>query len=445
MSALTTARVLAIALALACLAVLTSVAAHRAGLCQDPAWLFGCTDSAYDDPWSAARLRYRTIGMGALILGTLAWLTIGLTLPRTTHRSGDVPSGSFASGGAYATTIALGPVTAVATLVASRGALVGVLAAAAWCAVVAAVLIWWSLHLVTGRQRQAWFAAVLVVAIVLVTGALGTALLWPVLLLMGPVVSIFLGNLAGTGTVYLFLSKARGAAIGSGEHVETAGVRPRRWNWCAVSAAGLLVIGVAAVRAAGPVPAPSTDVMDSSDPVPEAGPEGTPAPQPLPMDESPEQPAPPAVGLPPCGPGTVTIALTGWDFASGDSAVTLLAHNVGQSACALRGNPALRITQGGQDLDIRHRSLESYRLPSSPSAHGVELRPGERAEAAVFWRGYRNAADPTTPQSVEVVVSDGADPIPASIETDDGRGVGPAPFDVIEAAEILTSSWTPVE
>ena len=166
-------------------------------------------------------------------------------------------------------------------MVASRGALVGVLAAAAWCAVVAAVLIWWSLHLVTSRQRRAWFAAVLVVVIVLVTGALGTALLWPVLLLMGPVVSIFLGNLAGTATVYLFLSRARGAAIGSGEHVKNAGVLPRRWYWCAVSAAGLLVIGVAAVRAAGPVPAPSTDVVDSSDPVPEAGPEGTPAPQPL--------------------------------------------------------------------------------------------------------------------------------------------------------------------
>ena len=51
--------------------------------------------------------------------------------------------------------------------------------------------------------------------------------------------------------------------------------------------------------------------------------------------------------------------------------------------------------------------------------------PGERAESAVFWRGYREAADPTTQQRVEVGLSDGADPIPAHIETDEGRGIGP--------------------
>ena len=445
MSPLITARVLAIASVLACLAVLTTVAVHSAGLCQEPAWLFGCNDTSFEGLWRTARIRYRAIGCGALVLGALAWLAIGATLPRKAHRAGNVSGGFFGSGGAYATATVLGPITALAA--ASRQTFTGALAAAAWCAVVAAVLIWWSLSLSTGRRRHAWFAAALVVATVLITGALGTALLWPSLFFVGAMVAIFAGNIAGAMTVYLFLSRSHAAAISRDEQVETAAGAPHRARWCAVLAAGLLAIGVAAAYAAKPVPAPPADAVARTGPAPEAIPENTPKPQPLPAPGSQEQPVPslPTAGLPPCGPATITVALTGWEFASGDSAATLVAHNVGQSACALRGHPSLHITQGGQDLNIRHRSLEAYRLPVTPPAHGLGLMPEERAEATVFWRGYRDAADPTTPQRVEVILFDGADPIPARIETDEGSSIGPAPFDVVAAAEIETGPWTPAQ
>lgn len=449
MSPLITARVLAIASVLACLAVLTTVAVHSSGLCQEPAWLFGCNDTSFEGLWRTARTRYRAIGCGALVLGALAWLAIGATLPRKAHRAGNVSGGFFRSGGAYATATVLGPVTALAMFVVSRGTLVGALAAAAWCAVVAAVLIWWSLSLSTGRRRQAWFAAALVVATVLITGALGTgtALLWPALFFVGAMASIFAGNIAGAMTVYLFLSRSHAAAISRDEQVETAAGTAHRATWCAVLAVGLLAIGVAAAYAAKPVTAAPADAVARTGPAPEAIPENTPEPPPLPMTGSQEQPVPslPPAGLPPCGPATITVALTGWEFASGDSAATLVAHNVGQSACALRGHPSLHITQGGQDLNIRHRSLEAYRLPVTPPAHGLGLMPGERAEATVFWRGYRDAADPTTPQRAEVVLADGADPIPARIETDEGSSIGPAPFDVVAAAEIHTGPWTPAQ
>ena len=445
MSPLITARVLAIASVLACLAVLTTVAVHSSGLCQEPAWLFGCNDTPFEGLWRTARIRYLAIGCGALVLGALAWLAIGATLPRKAHRAGNAPGGFFGSGGAYATAIALGPVTALAA--ASRQTFTGALAAAAWCAVVAAVLIWWSLRLSTGRQRQAWFAAALVVATVLITGALATALLWPSLFFVGAIVAIFAGNIAGAMTVYLFLSRSHAAAISRDEQVKTTAGTAHRSHWCAVLAAGLLAIGVAAAYAATPVPAPPADAVARTGPAPEAIPENTPEPQPLPAPGSQEQPVPslPTAGLPPCGPATITVALTGWEFASGDSAATLVAHNVGQSACALRGHPSLHITQGGQDLNIRHRSLEAYRLPVTPPAHGLGLMPEERAEATVFWRGYRDAADPTTPQRVEVILFDGADPIPARIETDEGSSIGPAPFDVVAAAEIETGPWTPAQ
>ena len=108
MSPLITARVLAIASVLACLAVLTTVAVHSAGLCQEPAWLFGCNDTPFEGLWRTARIRYRAIGCGALVLGALAWLAIGATLPRKAHRAGNAPGGFFGSGGAYATATALG-------------------------------------------------------------------------------------------------------------------------------------------------------------------------------------------------------------------------------------------------------------------------------------------------------------------------------------------------
>lgn len=445
MSPRITARVLAIASVLACLTVLTTVAVHSASLCPEPAWLFGCNDTTYEALYRTARLRYRAIGVGALVLGALSWLAIGATLPRTAHRASDRSGGAFRSGGAYATAITLGPITAL--VAASRHTSTGALAAAAWCAVVAAVLIWWSLRRSTGRQRQAWFAAALVVTTVLLTGALGTALLWPSLFFVGAIVAIFVGNLVGAMTVYLFLSRSHAAAISRDEQVETAAGTAHRATWCAVLAVGLLAIGVAAAYAAKPVTAAPADAVARTGPAPEAIPENTPEPSPLPMTGSQEQPVPslPPAGLPPCGPATITVALTGWEFASGDSAATLVAHNVGQSACALRGHPSLHITQGGQDLNIRHRSLEAYRLPVTPPAHGLGLMPGERAEATVFWRGYRDAADPTTPQRAEVVLADGADPIPARIETDEGSSIGPAPFDVVAAAEIHTGPWTPAQ
>ncbi|MEH6624475.1 MAG: hypothetical protein V7738_17095 [Dietzia maris] len=108
MSPLFTARVLAIASVLACLAVLTTVAVHSSGLCQEPAWLFGCNDTPFEGLWRTARIRYLAIGCGALVLGALAWLAIGATLPRKAHRAGNAPGGFFGSGGAYATATVLG-------------------------------------------------------------------------------------------------------------------------------------------------------------------------------------------------------------------------------------------------------------------------------------------------------------------------------------------------
>lgn len=447
MPPLITARVLSVTTVVACLTVLITAAVHSASLGPNPAWLFDCNDTTCEDLWRTARLRYRAIGFWALALGALGWLAIGATLRAETHQASRVADASPGSGGAYAAAVALGPIATVAMLVASLGTLVGVLAVAAGCAVVAAVLIWRSLRRSTGREQYSWFAATLVVVVVFLFSGVVAALLWPVLYFVAPLPAATVGSVAGAVTVFLLISGSDAVATGRESRVEHTSGEARRSLWCVVLAAGLIAIGVASVYAVRPVPAPPADAVPATvDSAPEAVPDATAEfPLPIPVTGSQKQTAPPLspVGLPACGSSDVALSLTSWDAAGGDSAATLVALNVGRRTCALRGNPALQITQGGRDLRIRHRPLDLYRLPTTHTVDGLGLAPGDRAESTVFWRGYRDAADHTAQQRVEVALSDGDASIPARIELDDGRATGPAPFDVVEFAEVQTGPWNP--
>lgn len=102
------------------------------------------------------------------------------------------------------------------------------------------------------------------------------------------------------------------------------------------------------------------------------------------------------------------------------------------------------ITQGGDPIDLRHEPLAGEEHLQDP-ALGAVLEPGATAHAALFWPGYRTAADQETPQSAEVILAEGAEPVPVLLETTPGHGIDPAPFDlkdgVESGAEIQVGVW----
>lgn len=235
---------------------------------------------------------------------------------------------------------------------------------------------------------------------------------------------------------------------------------PPRVLW-SVLAPGAVAIALLAVWAAWPVPAPPADATPPDNVVPPP----TPAPAPVPGTASADptrdpqaRPTPVAVppDMPACAPEQLTLQVTGFDSAMGKSGAGIRAANTGSQPCALRGRPVITIVQGGDPIDLRPVPMDDRtgEVPAADLARedpdsGAVLAPGGTATAGLFWPGYRDAADQTTPQSVSVALTVGGPPIPAPI-TGDGTvsgSPGPAPFDLKDGvpggAELRVGAWTP--
>jgi len=451
MTPLVTARVLAGAVVVACLGVLTAVAVHSAGLGPNPVWSFDCNDTTCDDLWKDAREHYRTVGFAALVVGVASWFLLGTTLRRTVPTSTALRSvhGSTASALEVTSSSAVGalaPVVLVAMLLFSGWTLPGVLAVSAGSATLASLLLWCALRVRTGRERYSWFAAAVVVASVFGTGALTSAILFPALFLLAPLAAALPAGIAGLVAVRIARTHARPGTSHKPTMRESFSARTRLAS-TSVAVIGVLLIGTVSAFAARPVLAPHSDAVtvgEGTTPVQEQpAREGS---DPLDViQHSPVRPVPhrsPA-GLPLCGIDDLVLELSGWDFLVGDSAAELVASNAGFRTCALVDAPRIRILQGGNDLDIRTSSMESHRLMYTPPPDGFGLAPGESAKSVLFWRGYRSAADQTTPQEVEITLGEGSNALPVGVSRGDDSSVGPAPFDVVEGAEIHSSLWLP--
>ncbi|GAA2166956.1 DUF4232 domain-containing protein [Pedococcus bigeumensis] len=168
-------------------------------------------------------------------------------------------------------------------------------------------------------------------------------------------------------------------------------------------------------------------------PPPEPGPRPPGRPDPLPTP----RPTPaPVQAARPCGSTDLTLEATGWDSAMGDSSVTIVATNGSATACWVEGYPKLRLLQGGADLRlvVGHPARSDQGLPLTPQRVGVA--PGGGAVFGWWWKGYRNAADQSTPQTVVLALGRGA---PARLELPGD----PYLVDVIEHAEVDVTPWGP--
>jgi hypothetical protein len=85
------------------------------------------------------------------------------------------------------------------------------------------------------------------------------------------------------------------------------------------------------------------------------------------------------------------------------------ASNHSGSACYLDGFATVRLLQGGKllDLTIATTSSESPGTENDGHATRVGIAPGHASRMLLYWRGYSQAADTTTPQTLEFLLRPG--------------------------------------
>ncbi|MCT2260677.1 DUF4232 domain-containing protein [Brachybacterium muris] len=500
--------VVGVALMIAALAVMTAVGVHAAQLGDSPSWTFDCNDTTCVDLWADARRHYLVTTGVAMVSGIAGWVLVGALRPPGPHGAGveapgPVGAGSQETGQRRAEprprrmvpaafgflAVILWPtflhVGILPLLVVSRPA-----AAAGICAAgaLAALMLWWDLRSHGGEDRSAWFWAGMTVVCGAVAVPLGL-LLGMVAVFAASAVGVSL-NLpaAGLHTALMPMLFLAGMPVGitvmalarrqlrlredpSDDPVlpERRSSGPQRFLPALLAITLVAVIGSIAVWAARPVdvlpadawrygaepgsddpgPGPASPSADGDRASPgEAG--GSAAPgtdsggDTGPDSESTPTPVDVPAEIPDCRPDQVNLSIGGWDGVTGNSYAVLRAHSVATEPCALRGRPELVITQGGDPIDLRHEPLAGEEHLQDP-ALGAVLEPGATAHAALFWPGYRTAADQETPQSAEVILADGAEPVPVLLETTAGYGIDPAPFDLKDGvnggAEIQVGVW----
>jgi hypothetical protein len=177
----------------------------------------------------------------------------------------------------------------------------------------------------------------------------------------------------------------------------------------------------------------------------------TPRPGALPEPETtpPTAPSPetPTTARRACTPGDLRFELGGIGRVLGGNGFgTLQAVNRGEEACWLQGRPSLGLTQAGRALAITS-GLPETQAPDGDGSR-VALGPGQRAEAALGWRGY-GASDPAPdePQILTVALRQGAPAVAAVtvLAVDDGAtppaSVARHPFNLIAGGHLGVSTW----
>ena len=128
-----------------------------------------------------------------------------------------------------------------------------------------------------------------------------------------------------------------------------------------------------------------------------------------------------------------------FELAVGNTWGQLRTINHGALACTLDGYPALTIDQNGHQLHVSVDHASPHLQPADGPAE-IRLEPKASAWAALFWRGYRTAADQTSAQEVHVVLADGATDVAAL-----GTYVrGAPPFDLIDGGSMTVDRWVSV-
>ncbi|SDP52212.1 Protein of unknown function [Pedococcus dokdonensis] len=178
----------------------------------------------------------------------------------------------------------------------------------------------------------------------------------------------------------------------------------------------------------------AAEVAESANPQPPPGegprPPGVPAPSPT------TKRTPVVKASRPCGPTDLTLQATGWDAAMGDTSVTIVATNQSSTACWVQGHPSLRLLQGGVDLHLEVGTPKTSAYGEPLRAQRVGVAPGGDALFGWWWKGYRNAADQETPQTVVLDLGRGA-PLRLELPRD------PHLVDVVDGAKVDVTPWGP--
>lgn len=108
------------------------------------------------------------------------------------------------------------------------------------------------------------------------------------------------------------------------------------------------------------------------------------------------RPAPEAVDT--CDPRWLDIVALG----DGPEYAKLVATNLSENPCALRGHGSVRLMQGGKHIDLC--PVADYNeLPLGCTDLGAVLEPGGHSHAELRWPGYGTAAGHGTPQQLYVI------------------------------------------
>jgi Domain of unknown function (DUF4232) len=385
---------------------------------------------------SSAWMGWAGLLLVLLGVGLCAWAQ------SSTHRS--TPSGQGAAVHAGVSALLAGPAAAAGLALSWLGAMLGL----GWAVL---VIAWLTLAAVLeeldrslGRERGDRAAYLLS----LETALVAPAVLAGTLAVLGRVGARY----AGSGNPFamqfigaLVLSGLAVAAVTAlGDVVQDRHFQP--WaGWTAAAVTGLAVIG-AALGGLGLLETPKVwasgtwSHVEAYVPPPAAPPPSAPVPTTTPTPFSTPTPGrtPTSVSARrPCSPGDLTLVLGEFDFGMGARLASIRASNDSGSACYLDGFATVRLLQGGKPLDLTIATTSSESPGSEIDGHAtrVGIAPGHAARLLIYWRGYSQAADTTTPQTLEVLLRPGVASVPLEV---------PAPlFDLIDGGELRVGNWLP--
>lgn len=423
-----------------------------------------------EDIWAHARSRYNSITVVTVAVMLMAWTVVLAWWPtprRIVRRDSaaarwrlvlliflSVVAGAALAASPYAVSV-------------SRPMFVGVVAVVVTAAAgVAGLLLRGTAQ--SGPELAGAATAVVVPALTVAPAALTAYLAWqlyPNPLVFVPLVAYALWLLPGVPLSVavirhwrrLLNAPAVDASASDASHLRSVeGSQKRSPGEWVLTVSLVVLAGTVAIWVAQPVPAPPAHTVPPFQDQPVPVPAITAQPWPGdPGDGAPKgsgepQPVPDAIDT--CNPRELDIVALG----DGAEYAMLVATNLSEDPCALRGHVVVRLMQGGERIDLR--PVADYDEPPLGSTDlGAVLEPGGHAHAELRWPGYGTAADHDTPQQLYVTVdpSAGAEaPVrlqiaPGSEERSlDGTVTPiPAPFDlkadVDGGAEIRTSVWTP--
>lgn len=415
-----------------------------------------CSDGSCDGLRALARVHYVAVALWTVPAVILGWVLVGAGLrdeattgPAARDRA---PSAVTAAWGfAMLNPPAAGLLVGV---VAGSGSIPAVVLVAAGAGLLQLLALWSELRGLRVGARMAWWLAGLDVAVLAL--GLTAALMWSHLrptagaLGGGPdaLLLVAIPLAAAVSVLPLGLAAFRGRHRSATSATAVPILHAVRWRTTGrperIAVLAVVVLGVWASWPVSIVPPgePPSGVAFDPDPY---------APGPVrdipPVDDGakvstlPEPEPPEMVGLPDCRAEDLSLQVTDWDAAMGKTYAAIVAEGVGTAPCALRGMAQLRLTQGGEPLDLDLRLMEEHRDPAgSGTAYGIRVDPGSRVRAALYWPGYRTAADQRTPQQAGVLLADGTvAPVP-SLDPVGGASMV-APFDVVDGAVLEVGRW----